>query len=215
MSVNQGRHSPITRQRSPWVPQPGLLPPVPGSTADWYSRNVSDGMLWACVADEPGIGWHVSISYRNHRGEPTRYPTWDEQVHALREIGPRVPFAMHLPCDDAGYVALHPSTFHWHQDHSATDTAELERLRQECVRLRQQCSAWMNGVADAVEPLGYDREAACGPADLLPGLVTLVERSGTTAPDAESVAPREAAENLDLDGIVWVRSTGRADGGAS
>jgi hypothetical protein len=31
----------------------------------------------------------------------------------------------------------------------------------------------MNGVADAVERFGYDRDAACGPADLLPGLAEL------------------------------------------
>lgn len=40
----------------------------------------------------------------------------------------------------------------------------------EIERLRAANAAWMNGVADAVEPLGYDRGAACGPADLLPGL---------------------------------------------
>ena len=51
---------------------------------------------------------------------------------------------------------------------------ELERLRAEVADLTEQCDAWMNGVADAVEPLGYDREAACGPADLLPGLKDLV-----------------------------------------
>lgn len=40
-------------------------------------------------------------------------------------------------------------------------------------RLQQECDAWMNGVADVVEPLGYDRQAACGPSDLLPGLTEL------------------------------------------
>lgn len=34
-------------------------------------------------------------------------------------------------------------------------------------------AAWINGVADAVERFGYDRDAACGPADLLPGLAEL------------------------------------------
>lgn len=172
--ADQGRHSPLSRQRSPWVPQ-DVPSPVPGVMADWFSRNVSDGTLWACVAAE-AAGWHVSISFRNHRGEPSRYPTWDEQVHALREVGPRgIPFAMHLPCDDAGYVALHPTTFHWHQDTSEAEHDELvahrrtlERLQRECERLQRDCAAWMNGVADAVEPLGFDREAACGPADLLP-----------------------------------------------
>ena len=45
----------------------------------------------------------------------------------------------------------------------------------EIDRLRVECATWMNGVADAVEPLGYDRGAACGPADLLPGLDTLTK----------------------------------------
>lgn len=43
----------------------------------------------------------------------------------------------------------------------------------EVLELREQNAAWMNGVADVVEPLGYDRHAACGPADLLPGLTDL------------------------------------------
>jgi hypothetical protein len=42
--------------------------------------------------------------------------------------------------------------------------------------LRAENAAWMNGVADVVEPFGFDRESACGPADLLPGLTTLVEQ---------------------------------------
>lgn len=46
-------------------------------------------------------------------------------------------------------------------------------------QLREERDAWMNGVADVVEPLGYDRQAACGPADLLPGLLTLAERASS------------------------------------
>jgi hypothetical protein len=53
-------------------------------------------------------------------------------------------------------------------------TAEqLTRALDEIDRLRAECAAWMNGVADAVEPIGYNREAACGPSDLLPGLQDL------------------------------------------
>ena len=83
-------------------------------------------------------------------------------------------------------------------------TSELHRVREECARLREQCSAWMNGVADAVEPLGYDRDAACGPADLLPGLLTLAERagSGAHAPDLPEPEPETA-------GSITYRSTGR------
>ena len=51
-------------------------------------------------------------------------------------------------------------------------------VERELLRLRRENAVWMNGVADAVEPLGFDREAACGPADLLPGLLLLVDQAG-------------------------------------
>lgn len=51
---------------------------------------------------------------------------------------------------------------------------QAQAVAREVQHLRSQNAAWMNGVADVVEPLGYDRQAACGPADLLPGLETLV-----------------------------------------
>jgi hypothetical protein len=50
---------------------------------------------------------------------------------------------------------------------------EAKSALKEIDRLRADNEAWMNGVADAVEPLGYNREAACGPSDLLPGLQDL------------------------------------------
>lgn len=109
--------NPMTRQRSQWenVTAERLdheLLPWPTS---WWRRRVSDGLLVACVADEPRIGWHLSISFRNHRGNPTRYPTWDEQVHAVRQLlPPDLTYCMMLPPDDE-YVANHPSTFHWHE----------------------------------------------------------------------------------------------------
>jgi hypothetical protein len=51
--------------------------------------------------------------------------------------------------------------------------SKAQGVAREVQRLRSECAAWMNGVADVVEPLGYDRQAACGPADLLPGLTDL------------------------------------------
>lgn len=54
--------------------------------------------------------------------------------------------------------------------------SKAENVRRELRRLRGQCEVWMNGVADIVEPWGYDRRAASGPADLLPGLTSLAER---------------------------------------
>lgn len=53
---------------------------------------------------------------------------------------------------------------------------DLIRSRLEAKRFMADCAAWMNGVADIVEPWGFDRQAACGPSDLLPGLTTLAER---------------------------------------
>ncbi|MCC7001518.1 MAG: hypothetical protein IT357_05145 [Gemmatimonadaceae bacterium] len=50
---------------------------------------------------------------------------------------------------------------------------QAQAVAREVQRLRSEVAAWMNGVADVVEPLGYDRGAACGPADLLPGLTEL------------------------------------------
>jgi len=52
---------------------------------------------------------------------------------------------------------------------------QAQAVAREVQHLRSQNAAWMNGVADAVEVFGYDRQAACGPADLLPGLETLVQ----------------------------------------
>ena len=57
------------------------------------------------------------------------------------------------------------------------DYRELGRLRNELERVKAERDVWMSAVADAVEPLGYDRHAASGPADLLPGLTTLTERA--------------------------------------
>lgn len=51
--------------------------------------------------------------------------------------------------------------------------SKAQAVAHEVQRLRSACDAWMNGVADVVEGFGYDRQAACGPADLLPGLTDL------------------------------------------
>lgn len=104
---------PITRQRSPWV-RAGSIPTVPGWSAEAYERQVGDGHLRALVAEEP-TGWHLSISFTDRKGRPSRYPRWDEITHARGELLPDdVTFVMHLP-PDAQYVAVHDTTFHLHE----------------------------------------------------------------------------------------------------
>lgn len=104
--------APLTRQRSPWEESdPVAFEGVPTRT---FHRRVGDGTLWAFVAEEPQ-GWHMSISFRNHRNEPTRYPTWDEIAHARDEFLPTdLDFVMWLPKAD-DYIAAHPTTFHVHE----------------------------------------------------------------------------------------------------
>jgi hypothetical protein len=103
---------PLSRQRSQWRPLPAAqFLPVGGQA---LGRNVSDGVLFAIVADEPA-GWHLSVSFRDHRGQYTRYPTWDELAHARYELLPDdIDVVMHLPPPDQ-YVAVHDTTFHLHE----------------------------------------------------------------------------------------------------
>lgn len=109
------KRTPITRQRSGWERVEQLDHELMTWPTSWHRRRVSDGLLMACVADEPRIGWHLSISFRDNRGELTRYPRWDEIAHARDELLPAdVEFVMFLP--RAGqYVALHDTTFHLHE----------------------------------------------------------------------------------------------------
>lgn len=104
--------APITRQRSSWHE----LPPVDlgGVSARTCLRRVGDGSLLALVAEEP-TGWHLSISFRDHRDRLTRYPRWDEIAHARDELLPAdVDFVVWLP-RSGEYVALHDTTFHLHE----------------------------------------------------------------------------------------------------
>ena len=105
---------PLATIRAQWtithvVVIPGLPP------AEIAERNTHDGRLRVIVADEPGIGWHLSISHTGHNGKVHRYPSWDEIADARDLFLPAdLGFVMHLP--PAGeYVAVHASTFHLHQ----------------------------------------------------------------------------------------------------
>lgn len=103
------KHTPLTRQRSEWEQVPSVF-----GGAEQFRRRVGDGTLVAILAQEP-TGWHLSISFRDHKGRLTRYPRWDEIVHARDALTPLdVAFAMILPTADE-YVALHDTTFHLHE----------------------------------------------------------------------------------------------------
>lgn len=107
------KRAPITKQRSAWD-LVGDAELVPGWRCARFRRRVHDGLLVAYVGEEPA-GWHLSISFRDHKGRHGRYPTCDEIAHARDELlGADRHFVMHLP--PAGeYVAVHDTTFHLHE----------------------------------------------------------------------------------------------------
>lgn len=112
------KRQPITRVRSPWTEDPARYVEIGEKyPARFFYRNVSDGVLWAIVAIEPGLGWHLSISFRDHKGRLGRYPNWDEIAHAREVLLPEeLGFVMHLPpLTTDEYVALHLTTMHLHQ----------------------------------------------------------------------------------------------------
>lgn len=105
-------HTPLTKQRSAWERSEDTDQFLP--IGAWWRRRVGDGMLWACVAEEPW-GWHLSISFRDQRDRYTRYPSWDEIMHARIHLLPGdVQFVMVLP-KEGEYVAAHDTTFHLHE----------------------------------------------------------------------------------------------------
>ena len=105
------KRSPITRQRSSWEPFEHTTAITPG---DWYERRVGDGTLTACVAEEPH-GWHMSISFRDHKDRPARYPRWDEIADARDNLLPDdIEFVMFLPRSEE-YLAVHDTCFHLHE----------------------------------------------------------------------------------------------------
>jgi len=74
-----------------------------------FCRAYKWGDVRVIVGEEPGIGWHLSISttYRN--------PTWEEIRAARYDFIPdKVTMAMMLP-PRAEYVNIHDFCFHLHQ----------------------------------------------------------------------------------------------------
>lgn len=111
------KHKPLSTIRSEWIEMQGGAQIIQGVEAKWFQRRCGDGILAACVSDEPIIGWHLSISFRDNKGRLSRYPRWDEIVHAREELLPHdLGFTMGLPRLDE-YVALHDTTFHLHEEY--------------------------------------------------------------------------------------------------
>lgn len=115
--------APITKVRSTWRQmgdhETGIEALLAEFGARWFCRNVSDGYLRALTAEEP-MGWHMSISFVDHRNRPSRYPRWDEIADARVKLLPaEIEFVMFLP-RSGEYVALHDSTLHLHEHPART-----------------------------------------------------------------------------------------------
>lgn len=110
---------PMTKQRSPWQEiDPGDrgldLASIGSEGVRMFVRQVGDGTLRSILAHEEGK-WHLSISFVDHKGNPRRYPKWDEISHARYELMPADLYvAMILPPPDE-FVAVHATTFHLHE----------------------------------------------------------------------------------------------------
>jgi hypothetical protein len=105
---------PLSKQRSPWVEIDSPIGELGGVMVRTFGRRVGDGVLYAIVAEEPA-GWHLSISFRDARDQPTRYPRWDEITNARYTLCPDdIDMVMHLP-PSGEYVAVHDTTFHLHE----------------------------------------------------------------------------------------------------
>jgi len=139
---------PMTAQRSKWVEiDHGEILGYANTT---HQRLVSDGKLMAIVAEEP-MGWHLSVSFSNQRGEHSRYPTWDEQTHAVRALLPAdLTYVSAIPPDNE-YVAVHDTTFHWHEYPSRPEAAVLgDALKLVSAILQEQNEAVSLAVQDLV-----------------------------------------------------------------
>jgi hypothetical protein len=113
-SKNGGRPGrPLTRVRSEWEETDDNYA-VQGVPVRIFKRKTGDGQLAVILGNEPQ-GWHMSISFADHRGQASRYPTWDEIADARYRLAPAdIDMVMHLP--PAGdYVAVHDTTFHLHE----------------------------------------------------------------------------------------------------
>jgi hypothetical protein len=101
------QRKPMESARSSWVPAANEVAEALGGRC-WH-RRVGDGLLAAIVTT--ATGWHLSISFRDHKGRPSRYPRWDEIADARYQLIPdEVTMCLVLP-PPGDYIALHDTTF--------------------------------------------------------------------------------------------------------
>jgi hypothetical protein len=105
--------------RTGWhrIPTPAaMLRQTPDMRCYQKETPLDNGHLSVLVGEEPGIGWHLSISHRrNEDNTPGRYPTWDEIRDARYEFCPKEATMAMLPPPKDEYVNVHDTTFHLHQ----------------------------------------------------------------------------------------------------
>jgi hypothetical protein len=113
---------PATKARSEWeevtTQVKEALEGIGGTDIRAFRRRVGDGVLQVILSLNPispfGAGWHLSISFHDHKNRASRYPRWDEITDAKYHFLPDVEMAMFLPKPD-DYVGYHATTFHLHE----------------------------------------------------------------------------------------------------
>lgn len=141
--MNIATRKPLQTIRSQWtIGTQEVIPGLP--PALMAERNTSDGRLRVFAANEPGIGWHLSISHTGHNGKILRYPSWDEIADARDHFLPNdLDFAMHLP-PAIEYVAVHDTCFHLHQHPAKLDQAIIDHA----IKMRDAYKAGGHILAD-------------------------------------------------------------------
>jgi hypothetical protein len=127
MRTSYGERRPLTKARSPWEqlddhPIAGVMRSAGVEHFEAWLRRVGDGELQVIVTRNPPgpeAGWHLSISFSDHRGRGSRYPRWDEIADARYEFCPSdITMCMVLPPPDE-YISLHDTTFQLHEHRPA------------------------------------------------------------------------------------------------
>ena len=112
---NPTPRGPQTKARSPWEPvNLSIAPHLSQIGADevrGYRRRTGDGVLQVIISHSEKWGWHLSVSFIDHRGKLSRYPRWDEIAAARYDLLPdELVMCLMMPPGER-YVNLHETTF--------------------------------------------------------------------------------------------------------